>query len=85
MQMNYQAQLINTINYLSFAMDDARLFLDTHPECQEALEYFNDTMTIRNKAVEEYTAKFGPISSYFVNVSDGWSWDDCPLPWNGGM
>ncbi len=85
MQMNYQSQLMCTINYLSFAMDDARLFLDTHPDCQEALEYFNDTMNIRNKAVEEYTSKFGPISSYNVNVCDGWSWTECPLPWNGGM
>lgn len=85
MQIDYKKQLMNSINNLSFALDDTRLFLDTHPDNQDALSYFNDTMKVRNEIVEEYTKKFGPISSYNVNVCDGWSWNDCPLPWNGGM
>ena len=32
--------LLYKINEASFAMDEARLFLDTHPNCEEALAYY---------------------------------------------
>lgn len=29
------------ITQTSFALDDTRLFLDTHPNCQEAIMFYN--------------------------------------------
>ena len=84
-QGNEKARLMKMIEELSFALDDTRLFLDTHPDNQEALMYFERTMHLRNRTVKEYTMKYGPISQYDVNLSCGWTWNDCPLPWNGGM
>lgn len=84
-QVNEKSRLMKMIEELSFALDDTRLFLDTHPDNQEALMYFERTMHLRNRAVKEYTMKYGPISQYDVNLSCGWTWNDCPLPWNGGM
>ena len=33
-------ELLNWINVVSFAADDTKLFLDTHPHHQEAQQYF---------------------------------------------
>ena len=32
--------LLQKINEISFAMDDTRLFLDTHKDCEEALSFY---------------------------------------------
>ncbi|MDE5781283.1 MAG: spore coat protein CotJB [Lachnospiraceae bacterium] len=82
---NERAKLMRMIEELSFALDDTRLFLDTHPDNQEALMYYERTMQLRNRAVKDYTNKYGPINQYYINLSDGWTWNDCPLPWNGGV
>lgn len=33
--------LMKIITQTSFALDDTRLFLDTHPNCQEAIMFYN--------------------------------------------
>ena len=38
-EMN-RRELFEYINQISFAVDDVKLFLDTHPGNQKALEYF---------------------------------------------
>lgn len=38
-------ELLNWINVVSFAADDTKLFLDTHPHHQEAQQYFD---TLKN-------------------------------------
>lgn len=82
---NERAHLKRMIDELSFALDDTRLFLDTHPDCQEAIMYYERTMQLRNRAVRDFTNKYGPICQYDMNLSEGWTWNDCPLPWNGGV
>lgn len=84
-QQNEQMRLMKMIEELSFALDDTRLFLDTHPDDREAIMYYERTMNLRNRAVKDYTMKYGPISQYDINLSRGWTWTECPLPWNGGV
>ena len=40
--------LLCWINIVSFAVDDVKLFLDTHPEDSEALAYFHEYSKLRN-------------------------------------
>ena len=40
-QMN-RRQLMDQINQVSFAVDEVKLFLDTHPCDREALNYFHE-------------------------------------------
>lgn len=40
-------KLMKIINQASFAMDDVKLFLDTHPSCSEAIEYYKKVKKIR--------------------------------------
>ena len=73
--------LLTRIQELSFAMDELRLFLDTHPECTEALTQYNELQRQRMAAVAEYEARFGPISSYGNPNCDTWDWGLRPWPW----
>lgn len=77
-------KLMKVITQVSFAMDDTRLFLDTHPNCKEAIEFHNKAQKMREAAMEEYTRKFGPLSFYEVDASERWDWNKGPMPWEGG-
>lgn len=74
-------ELLDIINKSSFAMDDTRLFLDTHPDSREALMFFSKMQDKRKAAIREYTEQYGPICSYDVTPSDMWKWNMGPWPW----
>ena len=76
--------LMKIITQASFAMDDVKLFLDTHPNCKEALEYYKEAKKVRGEAWEAYTQKYGPLSSYEVDNEEYWDWNKGPMPWEGG-
>ena len=60
-------ELLEWINIVSFAVDDVKLFLDTHPNCPEALEFFDEFKKQRVQALKEY-AKY-----YLITVRwTGW-------------
>lgn len=50
--------LMKVITQASFAMDDVKLFLDTHPNCREALEFYHKAKEMRETAWVEYTQRF---------------------------
>ena len=70
------------ITKVSFAMDDTRLYLDTHPNCGEAIEYFKKLQMIRHQLIKEYTDRFGTIYSYNLGDSDSWNWNQGNFPWS---
>lgn len=76
--------LMKIITQASFAMDDTRLFLDTHPNCVEAIDFHKKMEKIRQEAWKEYTEKFGPLSFYDTGDSEYWEWNKGPMPWEGG-
>lgn len=76
-------QLMHIIEVSSFTLDDLVLFLDSHPDCQEALDLYNQQKAIRHQAIREYTDQYGPIDKYNVDTCQGWSWTTTPWPWEG--
>ena len=80
--MNRKA-LFETIGAVSFAMDDLRLFLDTHPDCSEALAIYTEYMNRWHELVAQYTRQYGPLDAYYLNTDNGWSWNEGPMPWKG--
>ena len=79
--MTDKATLMKRINMLSFAVDEAVLFLDTHPEDREALRFYHEMNAQRQKAVAEYTADYGPLTAGSVTNAERWTWVDSPWPW----
>lgn len=78
-----QKELFSMINQFSFMLDEIVLFLDTHPDCQEAIDAYNHYKHLRCEAISDYTEMYGPISKYDVNASNYWDWVNKPWPWEG--
>ena len=74
-------ELLDYINVVSFAMNEANLYLDTHPNDQAALEYFNNYQKARNQALREYAKAFGPLTQDTAQVERGFLWATQSWPW----
>ena len=80
MQME-QKNLRFYIDAVSFAALDASLYLDSHPDDPEALEYFHHFNRARQQALKEYSMRFGPLTLDTAQSSDRWKWALQPWPW----
>ena len=76
--------LMDKINQYSFAMNEANLYLDTHPYDNEALAYFQKYRELRVEAVKDYAKYYAPLAiDYAVCDQTPWSWVNEPWPWEG--
>ncbi len=71
-------KLLKRVSSLGFAMQEYRLFCDTHPNNMEAQEMFNSYRKKYEAVKEEYEKQFGPLTLNGYN-SDEWLKD--PWPW----
>ena len=76
-----QHELLYNIQIIDFSLVEVNLFLDTHPTDMAALQYYHKLKALREKAVADYTARFGPLTIYTVESANCWSWIDNPWPW----
>lgn len=78
-------ELLEWINVVSFAVDDVKLFLDTHPCDADALEYFNEFKEQRMHALKEYARHYGPLTIDTTSTpAERWAWTEEPWPWQEG-
>ena len=68
---------MNTINELEFAVTDLNLFLDTHPNDEEALKTFTMLAAALKSYKHDFVQKYGPL--YAVDSSD-----EIPFDWVSG-
>lgn len=84
MKATSRTELRQFIDQVSFMLDDITLFLDTHPECMEAIEAYNHFKELRKNAVAEYVKMYGPLNRYDVDTCNSWNkWLENPWPWEG--
>ena len=82
--MNETARkLMKRIDDASFAMDDVILYLDTHPDDRNALNYYRYVVALRKEAVKAYEAAFGPLTIEDADDACTWSWLTERWPWEG--
>lgn len=79
--MNSREELLEKVNTASFAVNELNLFLDTHPQCAEALEQFRDALCRRQEALEEYAQRYGALNIDGMKDAQCWSWINHPWPW----
>ncbi len=77
--------LLARVYETGFAVDDANLYLDTHPCDQAALAYFQQAAAMYHDAVNAYTAQYGPLMAADSTDTNYWSWISDPWPWEGGF
>ncbi len=66
---------------LGFALDEVTLFLDTHPDHAEALEYYRRIKQQYAEAVKEYERTCAPLTLDRLTGYISWLWAKPPGPW----
>ena len=76
-----RTRLLHKLQAADFAVYEAVLYLDGHPDCRHALAYYCRHREIAARLRAEYEKKYGPTTNN--NACDGahWSWVDGPWPW----
>lgn len=74
--------LFEKIRALGFVKVELELYLDTHPGCRVALDYYKQTVTALDELTADYEDRFGPLTAKGVTDSERWSWVDSPWPWH---
>ncbi|WMJ82512.1 spore coat protein CotJB [Oscillospiraceae bacterium LTW-04] len=79
---NNKSQAKQQLAHYCFALHEAVLYLDTHPNDQNALEYYRRKQQQLIQASENYQKVVGPIRSCMVDTNSGsWQWVETPWPW----
>lgn len=82
MKQPNRKELLRKIQELSFATVELNLFLDTHPENQQALmdyNYFHQQLMEHKRM---YEVNYGPLTNFGFSPSQyPWAWVNEPWPW----
>lgn len=73
--------ILRKLSALDFMTVDLQLFLDTHPNDNDAINIYNKICHEADKVRMEYENNYGPLCSYRSVSADGWKWIDNPWPW----
>lgn len=79
---NSRAYLMRKWQEYSFAAYEARLYLDTHPESRQALDYFNKFNRLSLAVSKELQQKYGAAVTDPDTELYEWSYVGMPWPWN---
>ena len=79
--MTEKSALLKELQAEDFALYEASLYLNGHPRCPKALEYYcqhkNEAMALR----ERYESLYGPLTLYGNEDGNCWRWVSTPWPW----
>lgn len=78
---NDKAALLEEIRALGFVKVELELYLDTHPSCRTAIDYYHQTLTALQELTELYESLYGPLTAAGNKSTDAWDWVNSPWPW----
>lgn len=75
-------QLLGELQSVDFVLVELTLYLDTHPDDNQALTQFTQFQRRKMTLTQQFEQSFGPMKQ-FGNSPTGstWAWDDAPWPW----
>ena len=79
-----KGELPEQIRALSFVKEELELYLDTHPDCTTALDYYHQTLAALKILTEKYEITESPLTASGVTNTERWSWVDGAWPWQQG-
>jgi spore coat protein JB len=75
-------ELMEELQAVDFVLVDLTLYLDTHPEDQQAIIQYNNFAKARKQLKRKIESIYGPLQQYGNSyVGYPWNWDDGPWPW----
>ena len=68
---------------LEFVVLELGIYLDTHPDDEKALAFFEDVSDRRNQLLAEYAKDYGPLTvdTASKTCETSWKWSQQPFPW----
>jgi spore coat protein JB len=79
--LSEKQKLLRKLTACGFALTEANLYLDSHPDCQMGLEYFRKHKAEYEALEAEYTEKYGPLTARQSTAESHWDWVSQPFPW----
>ncbi|OPY55881.1 MAG: CotJB protein [Pelotomaculum sp. PtaU1.Bin035] len=77
-----QMQTLLQIQELEFTAIELNLYLDTHPDDQQALNLYNSVVPQLKKSITDYEQCYGPLFNFGMASSQyPWQWINSPWPW----
>lgn len=76
-----RTQLLRKIQAVDFAVYEAVLYLDGHPDCRRALAYYQRHRDLAAHLRAEYEKHYGPLTNASACETGKWQWIDGPWPW----
>lgn len=67
---------------IDFAGHDLSLYLDTHPEDDEAFETYKELLELAREGRRRYAERFGPICKTDLEDAGQYTWLNGPWPWD---
>ena len=75
-------ELLKCLTAMDFMAVDLALYLNTHPQDEEAVAKYNETITEADKLRQMYETNYGPLCSYRSMSRKKWTWVNNPWPWS---
>lgn len=81
---NEKEALLYQLMQYQFVLIDLDLYLDTHPNDQEAINLYHKYLTIKKQMCDKYESMYGAITldSNYLGTNS-WTWKNSPWPWEG--
>lgn len=77
---NSSNDLLKKIQALAFAKVETELYLNSHPECAAALEYYQSLCEEYKSLVSLYENTVSPLT-HEGSAQGKWNWINSPWPW----
>ena len=68
---------------LEFVVTELGLYLDTHPNDQEAFALFQQYVAMARDGQKRYAEMYGPLTQMDAAKDDRYTWMANPWPWDG--
>lgn len=81
--MTDREKALMRVQTMAFALTEANLYLDTHPDDIQALNYYHKAVSEYNDAVNTFINNFGPLDITQVQSTSAWTWVEGCMPWEG--
>jgi len=80
-QNERQALLYQIMQY-KFALTDLNLYLDTHPNDDNAIQLYNNYLNNEKQMCDKYESMYGPLTLDSEHLDKNtWVWKKSPWPW----
>lgn len=76
-----ECEMMKQIQEIGFAVVDLNLFLDTHPDCTQALELYTKLAATLKSLKNDYQSRFGPLYATDSNKDTPFDWVEQGRKW----